>query len=72
MPARTFFALLSEGYKRQVKNYRMIMALNNSPYMEEDDKSNLVNSLTLPEDVLSGIIEDENTTGNIEDLKNIL
>ncbi len=68
--SRTFFALLNEGFKNEVKNYRMQVAITLVPHMDEDERQTFINSLQLPEDILSDILESENVS-SISEIKEI-
>lgn len=60
MPAITFFALLNEGRKLEVIDAKLKLAITSYPKWEPDDQARFREGLTLPEDILNDILEDEN------------
>lgn len=71
MPAKTFFALLSEGNKLDVLQKRFDLTVADYPWMDEDNKQELQSRLRLPDDVLDDILESE-ATDDISTLKDAL
>lgn len=70
LPAVTMFALLSKGYKNQVYDRRFTLNVAEYPNMDEEDRQVLISSLSLPEDILGDILED-NKADDINSLKDI-
>lgn len=60
MPAKTFFALLSEGHKLEVYDMKQALTVSAYPHMEEDSQEGVKNTLVLPDDILSDILMGEN------------
>jgi len=60
MPSVTFFALLSEGSKLEVIEMKKLLMVASFTSFDEDKRKEILDSLILPEDVLSDILESEN------------
>lgn len=59
MPVKTFLALLNEGHKLLVYELKQQITVASYPYMDEDKRDMLMQSLVLPEDILSDIVLSE-------------
>jgi hypothetical protein len=57
MKAKPFLALLTEGNKLDAYQKRFMLTASIYPYQDEDGQQNIKSSLTLPDDVLSDILE---------------
>ena len=56
----TFFTLLAAGVKLEIYNKRWQLSVSAYPHMEDEvDREKLKEALSLPDDLLNGILEDE-------------
>lgn len=60
--AKTFFTLLAAGSKLETYEKRMALTVSMYPHMDEEHQENVRQSLTLPDDVLNDILEEENVS----------
>ena len=61
MPSITFLALLNEGHKLDTYEKKMLLTISSYPYMEADDQELIRDTLQLPDDLLSDIVDSEET-----------
>lgn len=71
MPSVTFFALLGEGHKLEVAEMKKLLTISAYPHMDSDNQELVRDSLQLPDDILSDILDGE-TRDDINILKEAL
>lgn len=72
MPAKTFLALLGEGHKLKVYEMKEQIAVATYPYLEQENRDSLMQSLTLPDDILSDIVIAETSETEKQQFKEAL
>lgn len=72
MKSVTFFALLSEGHKLEVYEMKKLLTIASFTSLDEDKRQEITESLVLPEEVLSDIVEGELTEDDKNALKDTL